>query len=105
VRVADGQVIAIGGLLQELETRTKNKIPLLGDLPLVGPIFRSTTTDISEREITIFVVPHILDETGAFKGPLLFERIDEAGSKTATQVAASTAKPTTDPQRTAQPHW
>lgn len=74
VRIADGQVIAIGGLLQEVKRKTERKIPLLGDLPLVGRMFRSTKQENHQREIVIFVAPHILDEAGRFKGPLLFQR-------------------------------
>jgi len=74
VRIGDGQVIAIGGLLQEIKREVQRKIPLLGDLPLVGPLFRSTSTQSHQREIIIFIVPHILDESGQFEGPLLFQR-------------------------------
>ena len=74
VRIADGKVIAIGGLLQEVKRETERKIPLLGDLPLIGSLFRSTSKESHQREIIIFVVPHILDEAGGFEGPLLFQR-------------------------------
>ena len=74
VRVADGQVIAIGGLLQEIKRETKRKIPLLGDLPLLGPLFQSKSSQNDTREIIIFIVPHILDEQGRFSGPLLTDR-------------------------------
>lgn len=74
VRIADGQVIAIGGLLQEVVREERRKIPLLGDLPIIGSLFRSTSTHHQQREIVIFIVPHILDEAGNFQGPLLFER-------------------------------
>jgi len=73
-RIGDGQVIAIGGLLQEIKRETERKIPLLGDLPVIGSLFRSRSTDSHQREIIIFIVPHILDESGHFEGPLLFQR-------------------------------
>jgi type II secretory pathway component GspD/PulD (secretin) len=74
VRIADGQVIAIAGLLQEIKREIQHKIPVLGDLPLVGPLFRSTSRRSQQREIVIFIIPHILDEAGHFEGPLLFQR-------------------------------
>jgi type II secretory pathway component GspD/PulD (secretin) len=77
VRIADGEVIAIGGLLQDVRRETKRKIPLLGDLPLIGPLFRNTTTDNDTREVVIFIVPHILDQSGRFTGPLLLDRVSE----------------------------
>ncbi len=88
VRVADGQAIAIGGLLQESESTIRRKIPLLGDLPLLGGLFRSTKTSSAQREITIFVVPHILDEQGNFAGQLLFDKIKHTDSNTATYPTA-----------------
>jgi len=77
VRIGDGQVIAIGGLLQHVSRTAQRKIPFLGDLPLVGSLFRSKSADSETREIIIFIVPHILDETGNFAGPLLFDRLTE----------------------------
>lgn len=74
VRVRDGEPIAIGGLLEELERRTTARIPLLGDIPIIGRLFQSTRTEKTGREVTIFVVPHVLDEEGRFQGPLLTER-------------------------------
>jgi type II secretory pathway component GspD/PulD (secretin) len=73
IRIGDGQIVAIGGLLQQVRQEIRRKIPFLGDLPLLGSLFRSTRTETNEREITIFIVPHILDDQGRFKGPLLFE--------------------------------
>lgn len=89
VRVQDGQVIAIGGLLQELQRQTERKIPVLGELPLVGPLFRSRQTDRQQREVIIFVVPHILDPQGRFQGPLLFQRINADGTEVSPQPALS----------------
>lgn len=93
VRVADGQTIAIGGLLQETEQAIRRKIPLLGDLPLVGGLFRSSKTVRTQREITIFVVPHILDEQGNFTGPLLFERFAPTDANQAPAPAKAMATP------------
>lgn len=76
VCVGDGQVIAIGGLLQEVERSTQRKIPLLGDLPLLGGLFRSEQTSHHQREVIIFIVPHILDKSGRFEGAVLFDRLD-----------------------------
>ncbi len=71
LRVADGSVVAIGGLLQTQETFNKRKIPLLGDIPLIGQLFRSHERSVEETEVMIFVVPHVLDENGRFEGELL----------------------------------
>lgn len=67
VRVKDGETIVIGGLTQRQEYKTKTRVPLLGGLPFVGNLFRSTKTNTVDSELMIFVTPHILTETGRLK--------------------------------------
>jgi len=88
VRVADGEVIAIGGLLQEAKREIHRKIPILGDLPLIGGLFRSKEDTSDQREVTIFIVPHILDANGQFTGPLLPERLQQMGIEGPAPTAA-----------------
>lgn len=64
VRVKDGETIGIGGLLQEIETESHSRVPLLGSLPIFGRLFNSTRTTYEENEVLIFITPHILrDDT------------------------------------------
>jgi len=58
-RVQSGETIVIGGLLQELSTHTKTKVPILGDLPIVGPIFRSSKTNKTKTELVILITPYL----------------------------------------------
>lgn len=67
VRVKDGETIMIGGLDTRQEYQTKTKIPVLGDLPLVGRAFRTTKTTRTGSELVIFVTPHILTDRGRLK--------------------------------------
>jgi general secretion pathway protein D len=60
VRVKSGETIVIGGLLQEEETKTLIKIPILGDIPLIGQFFRNTTRSNLRREVLVFVTPHLV---------------------------------------------
>ncbi|BDI30393.1 hypothetical protein CCAX7_24440 [Capsulimonas corticalis] len=60
VRVKDGETIAIGGLSLDQEQTTRTKIPLLGDLPLIGNLFRSKNDSQVKTELVVFVTPHIL---------------------------------------------
>ena len=60
VRIRSGETLVIGGLLQEEDTKTLNKIPLLGDIPFLGQLFRSHTTSHLRREVLVFVTPHLL---------------------------------------------
>ena len=63
VRIKDGETLVIGGLIQESETKSVSKIPLLGDLPVVGMFFRSTSTSKAKEEMVIMLTPQILVDT------------------------------------------
>jgi general secretion pathway protein D len=62
--VWDGQTIALGGLLTDNVTRTKDKVPVLGDLPFLGRFFRSESSLTQKKNLIIFVTPTILDPAG-----------------------------------------
>jgi type II secretory pathway component GspD/PulD (secretin) len=64
VRVGDGETIAVGGLKLKERYAAESKIPLLGDIPLVGKLFRSRHTNENETELVIFVTPRILGPDG-----------------------------------------
>ncbi|HEY3283687.1 MAG TPA: hypothetical protein VGN26_15585 [Armatimonadota bacterium] len=64
VRVNDGETIIIGGLNQNEERTLRSKIPILGDLPLLGGLFRHTTKRVDQTELVIFITPHLLSTTG-----------------------------------------
>jgi len=64
VRVKDGETVVIGGLTLRQEFKTKSKIPVLGDLPLLGELFTRRRTNRVNSELVIFVTPHILTERG-----------------------------------------
>lgn len=63
IRIKDGETLVIGGMIQEHESKTVNKIPFLGDLPLVGMFFRSTGTNKEKEEMVIMLTPQILIDT------------------------------------------
>ncbi|MDB5029252.1 MAG: hypothetical protein JWO66_2941 [Candidatus Eremiobacteraeota bacterium] len=60
VALQEDQTLIIGGLIQESSTRNESKLPLLGDLPLVGKAFRNTSTTGTRNELVITVTPHIV---------------------------------------------
>ena len=87
VRVRDGATIIMGGLVQNSITKTKRKVPLLGDIPLLGRAF-SGTYDTSERtELIFFVTPHVVG--------------DLATEKSAEPKPVESATQTKDPNETA----
>jgi general secretion pathway protein D len=60
ITVDDGQIVGIGGLLDDNERRTIEAIPLLGDLPLVGNLFRSKARSRAKTNLMVFIRPTIL---------------------------------------------
>jgi type II secretory pathway component GspD/PulD (secretin)/beta-lactamase regulating signal transducer with metallopeptidase domain len=64
VRVWDGQTVVLGGLPSETVNTLKDKVPLLGDLPLVGGLFRSESKSINKKNLLIFVTPTLIDAVG-----------------------------------------
>jgi len=61
-RVRDGQTLILTGVLSDRESTLTRKVPLLGDLPLFGSLFRSSGTDRRKRELVITVTPRILKD-------------------------------------------
>ncbi len=62
VLVADGQTVVLGGIYETERRETINKVPFLGDIPVVGALFRSTERVNNKAELLIFVTPRILEE-------------------------------------------
>jgi len=62
LRVEDGQSIVIGGLVNEFSSKTVNKTPLLGDIPVIGLAFRREETRLNRNEVVIIITPHIIRE-------------------------------------------
>ena len=60
VELGDGQSFAIAGLLQENVKETVSKYPLLGDIPILGALFRSTSFQKNETELIVIVTPHLV---------------------------------------------
>jgi MSHA type pilus biogenesis protein MshL len=64
VRVRDGSTVVIGGLIETQKAKNDTKIPLLGDIPLLGKLFTGTFRFDQKKELVIFVTPHIIHEGG-----------------------------------------
>ena len=60
VRVKDGETLVLAGLIQENETNEVTKMPILGDLPVIGTFFRSTSNIMTKEELVILITPHIV---------------------------------------------
>jgi type II secretory pathway component GspD/PulD (secretin) len=56
----DGETIVIGGLIEDTDSRSVQKIPILGDLPLIGRLFQDVGVTHTRNELIVTVTPHIL---------------------------------------------
>ena len=63
VAVRNGQTIVIGGLMQDSESEVVDKVPLLGDIPLLGLLFQRKVTSKDKTELLIFLTPQVADDT------------------------------------------
>lgn len=62
VLVGNGETLVLGGIFQQSVSRTVKKVPLLGDIPVLGWLFKSVDNTNSKREVLVFITPHILKE-------------------------------------------
>ncbi|WP_341659525.1 type II secretion system secretin GspD [Vibrio sp.] len=60
VMVEDGQMIVLGGLIDEQTTESESKVPLLGDIPYLGRLFKSTSSSKTKRNLMVFIKPTIM---------------------------------------------
>lgn len=89
----DGQVIVLGGLIQDDVTRTDSKVPLLGDIPWLGALFRSTQETHVKRNLMVFLRPTVIrDRAGlaALSGKKYSDiRVIETGSNSPSILPAT----------------
>ena len=83
VTVQDGQTVVLGGLMREDVQKVEDKTPIMGDLPLVGSLFRSSDNQRIKRNLLIFVTAGLLDPAGQ---PLI--RQDDESSHLAPDATA-----------------
>ena len=60
VNVLSGQTVVLGGLIQDLDSRNRERVPLLGDIPVLGSIFGSTDNAAVRTELIVFLTPRII---------------------------------------------
>jgi len=64
ISAASGQVVVIGGLMQDKVTDLETSVPFLGDIPLLGYLFRHTEKTVSKTELVILIKPIVVDSGG-----------------------------------------
>jgi general secretion pathway protein D len=70
--VKDQQTVVIGGLVRDNVTHTATKIPILGDIPLLGMLFRSTTDNVTKQNLVLILTPYIIRDQDDLRR--IFER-------------------------------
>lgn len=71
VQVQDGETVVIGGLLDDERKETINKVPILGDIPLIGNLFRYRSHSVDKRNLMLFIRPQIITDSR-------FDRVNES---------------------------
>ena len=66
IRLRDGQTLILSGIIQESDQTTVSKVPILGDIPILGALFRSTNKSNERREVIVLLTPQIVDERSDF---------------------------------------
>jgi len=62
VRVNNGETLVLGGIFDQTESNNVDKVPVLGDVPVLGNLFRRTTKSDQKTEMIVFITPRILDD-------------------------------------------
>jgi type IV pilus assembly protein PilQ len=63
IRLRDGQTLILAGIIQDQDRATVTKFPILGDIPILGALFRRTQRDNERKEVIVLVTPRILDDS------------------------------------------
>jgi general secretion pathway protein D len=65
IAIQSGLTVVIGGLMRDDKEKVEKKVPLLGDLPLLGALFRSTSERLQKTNLLLFITPHVLADQGS----------------------------------------
>jgi len=66
--VKDGETIVIGGLFRDVVTATRKQVPLLGDIPIIGALFRGKSDSVRREEVIVLLTTHIIEEPSEVEG-------------------------------------
>lgn len=84
VTIPDGHTMIIGGVLTDITTEAASKVPILGDLPLLGFLFRATSETQRKVNLYVFITPHIIEDD--------FANLDDISTEKKKEVEALTGK-------------
>lgn len=85
IHVSNGMTMVIGGLLNSEESKTVSKIPLLGNIPILGEFFKYTNTSRDKRELIVLITPHLVGEDTQAR---MSDKMKQAFNESQTEVGA-----------------
>lgn len=97
VRVSDGGMVVIGGLLQEREERTESGVPVLSRVPLLGALFRESSTQSHQTELLVLIHPELSESSRQNEGSRLSENGSSVGSSSPDGSGADSPGPASPP--------
>jgi type IV pilus assembly protein PilQ len=62
IRLRDGQTLILSGIIQESDRTSVTKVPILGDIPILGALFRNTSKNNQRQEVVVLLTPQILND-------------------------------------------
>ena len=92
INVEDGQQIVVGGIIRKKQKQVENKLPILGDIPLIGRLFKNTENAVEDAEIVIIITPHIVDIKNPEDLEKLKEKADNWQNNGSTQMETGTSE-------------
>jgi len=78
VMIKDGDTLVIGGLIKNKTVDTKTKVPLLGDLPIIGALFTHSAQEETRNDLLIFITPHVVRDAKLTKRKKIADVLDSA---------------------------
>lgn len=90
--VKDGQTVVLGGLMKQDKKKTTKKIPILGDIPILGLLFRSLNEENIKKELIVFITPHILSAEGKILGDYDEQQIEKMVRETISKIKRNKAE-------------
>jgi hypothetical protein len=82
VSVHDGETIVIGGLVQDELQLTRTRVPVLGEIPILGALFRGVSRSETKTELVIFITPRVLTADNSLSEPKKDELLSRFGAET-----------------------
>lgn len=109
VQVKSGHTVIIGGLIQDSQSKISSRVPILGDIPIIGRAFESNSDDFAKTELVVFLTPHIIDpsETSPETQSEMTRLLDASGQLKPFDEVALVAAPMPDGILASlkQPYW